>query len=127
VNDAFRSKLGARLDAYREWARNHDLSSCRLVQYLGIECMGGLDVPLDEVESQIAGLVCEGLRVDWAEADGRLYLRVFEGTAPKPSWPKVFAEGHLTDLGAIVREAERQAEGHEAAAPACEAHGDKPV
>ena len=63
-----------------------------------------LDLPLGEVESQIVGLVCEGFRVDWAEHGRRLHLRVWEGGGPEPPWPKVFAEEHLTDIDAILRE-----------------------
>ena len=105
MDDTFRAKLESRLDAFRQWARGRDFSGCRLVQYLGMEKVGSLDVTLVQVESQIEGLVCEGFRVDWAEQDSQMYLRVWEADGPEPPWSKVFAEEHLADIDAILREA----------------------
>ena len=52
---------------FRRWAQGRDVSVCRLVQYVGVDLLGAIDVPLGEVESQIEGLVCEGFLVAWAQ------------------------------------------------------------
>ena len=105
MDDNFRAKLGSQLDAFRNWSRGRDLGSCRLVQYLGVEMLGAIDVPLGHVESQIEGLICEGFSVDWAQDGSRMYLRAWEFGGPEPPWSKVFAEEHLADIDAILREA----------------------
>ena len=79
MDDAFCAGLESRLTAFRDWARGRDLSACRLVQYLGVERIGALDVPLGEVETQVTGLVCEGFRIDWTQQGSRLYLRRLGG------------------------------------------------
>jgi|SRR5581483_3910623 len=105
MDDAFRAKLASQLHAFRAWAEGRDLRSGRLVQYLGVEVQGAIDVPVAEAESQIAGLIREGLRVDWAQSGQRLYLRVWGGDGPEPPWPSVFAEEHLADIDSILRDA----------------------
>ena len=105
MDDAFRSGLDAKLADLRAWAGSHRFSGCRFVQYCGFERVGALDLAPAEAEAQVVSLLCGGFRVGWAEHDGRLYLRVWEFDGPEPPWPKVFAEEHLADVGAIVREA----------------------
>jgi hypothetical protein len=105
MDDAFRAKIESKLDSFHQWVHGRELRSCRLVQYVGVEMLGAIDVPLGEVESQIEGLVCEGFYVDWAQDGSRLYLRVWEFGGPEPPWSKVVAEEHLADIDAILREA----------------------
>ena len=98
MTEDFRRELDAKLNAYRDWSVSRKLTSCRLVQYCGIELAGAIDVPMNEVEQQIRGLVCEGFYVDWMERDSQLVLRVWEFGGPEPDWPKVFAEQPLRAL-----------------------------
>jgi hypothetical protein len=105
MDESFRSKLEARLADYREFSCRRRLDGCRLVQYCGVERVGAVDIVKTQVEPQIAELLCEGFFVDWAESDGRAYLRVWEVDGPEPPWPKVFAEGHLADIDALRRDA----------------------
>jgi hypothetical protein len=109
MDDAFRAKLESKLDAFHQWAQGRDLSSCRLVQYLGVEMLGAIDVPLGEVESRIEALVCEGFYVDWTQDGSRLRLRAWESDGPEPPWSKVLAEEHLAEIDAILREARERA------------------
>jgi hypothetical protein len=105
MNDAFRAKLDSQLDAFRTWAQGRDLRSGRLVQYLGVEMQGAIDISMGAVERQIEGLICEGIRVDWAQHGQRVYLRAWDCRGPEPAWPSVFAEEHLTDIDRILRDA----------------------
>ena len=106
MNNAFRQNLQGRLDNYREWALSRSFSKCRLVHYCGVDLVGSRDVPLDEVASQIEGLVWEGFRVDWSEHEGRLYLRVWESVGPEPDWEKVIAGLPLADISELLRRIE---------------------
>jgi hypothetical protein len=69
-----------------------DLPSCRLVQFSGDACTGRIDVPPDEIESEITGAICEGLGVDWNEHEGALYLVLWEPESLPWTWRDVFAE-----------------------------------
>ncbi len=103
MTDAFHSRVLARLAAYRGWSAGRGLTGCRLVHYCGVELLGAQDLPPGEVEPRIEELVCEGFSVDWAEHQGRLFLRVWEFGGPEPTWPKVFAEQPLTDIDELLR------------------------
>lgn len=105
MDGSFRSKLNEKLAVYRKWSRLHSFSGCRLVQYCGVERVGGAALAVAEVETRIESLFCEGFSVDWAELEGLLYLRVWEFDGPEPPWPKVFNEEHLADIDEIRREA----------------------
>jgi hypothetical protein len=94
MNDNFRAILDAKIADYRKWSLGRCFSSCRWVQYTGVEVTGALDVRLDEVERRLENAICEGFRVAWAEHQGQLYLRVWEGE-DEPSWANVFAEESL--------------------------------
>ena len=98
MNDEFRSKLNAKLGNFRDWMQQHSPTSCRLVQYCGVERVSAHDIPLAEIENRIEGLLCEGFYVDWTEQETRLYLRVWEFGGPEPTWPKVFAEEDLEEI-----------------------------
>lgn len=100
MNDIIRSKLAD----FREWARTRNFSGVRLVKYCGVEKVGAIDIADIEVEAQIEGLLCEAFYVDWAEWDGKLYLRVWEDGEWEPPWSKVFAEEHLVDMDEWLRE-----------------------
>jgi hypothetical protein len=106
MDDAFQAKLDLCMGTFRRWAQGRDVSGCRLVQYVGVDLLGAIDVPLGEVESQIEGLVCEGFLVAWAQLGRVMYLRVWEADGPEPPWSKVFAEEPLADVEAILREAQ---------------------
>lgn len=107
VDAHFRTNLKKKLADYREWSRSRKYSSCRLVHYCGGDLVGSRDVPEVEVEAQIEGLVSEGFYVDWAENDGRLYLRVWEFGGPEPNSPNVFAVQPLASTeGLLPREDE---------------------
>jgi hypothetical protein len=92
------------LTDFRGWSQGRRLLNCRLVQYCGIEKIGAIDVPTEEIESQIEGLINEGMRVAWAEHNQRLFLRVWEHDGPEPPWTKVFAEEHLEDVEKLLRD-----------------------
>jgi hypothetical protein len=94
----FRSKLQAKLASYRDWSAGREFSGCRLVHYCGVDLIGAQDLLLADVVLRIEGLLCEGFYVDWAEYQGRLFLRVWEFDGPEPDWHKVFAEQSLGDI-----------------------------
>src|SRR5262245_24384825 len=101
LDRAFRVKVETKLSHYREWSHARAFTGGRLLQYRGLDLVGARDVALPEVESQVEGLLYQGFHVDWAEHQGRLYLRVWEFAGPEPAWPSVLAEQPLTDTGAI--------------------------
>ena len=105
MDEQFRAKLNAKLAEYRGWSAGRNLSSCRLVQYCFGDLLGAISLSMDEVEPEIEGLVCEGFYVDWAEHEGRLYLRAWEYGGAEPEWPKVFAEVPLADVDDLPRQA----------------------
>lgn len=98
MTDDFRERLQDRLTAFRVWRADRPLLSCRLVQHTGDseERTGAIDVPLDEIESEITGALCEGFGVDWNINEGQsvLYLVVWEPENLPWTWREVFA---LTD------------------------------
>ena len=65
-----------------------------------------MDITVREAESQIAGCLSEGFRVDWNEKDRTLYLCVSESVDHPLDWEKAFAEQHLSDIDAALREAD---------------------
>jgi hypothetical protein len=103
--EQFRAKLDARLAEYRAWLTGRVLLSCRLVHYCSSDLVGAKSLPLDEVEPEIKGLICEGFYVDWAEHEARVYLRVWDFEGAPPEWPKVFAEVPLADVDELLRQA----------------------
>ena len=105
MDDQFRAKLDAKLNAYRAWFAGRAFRSCRLVHYCGIDLVGAKSLSIPEVESEIEGLVCEGFYVDWAEHEARLYVRVWEFGGPEPEWSKVVAEVPLADINELLRQA----------------------
>ena len=89
----------------RSWIRDIGSKPWRLVQYCGVELVGTLDLPSEEVEGQVSGLLREGFRVDWVIHDLAFYLRVYEPDGPEPPWESVFREAHLADISEILSEA----------------------
>jgi hypothetical protein len=101
----FSAKLEAKLSEYREFAAARRIASCRLVHYCGVDVPNAIDVPLNQIESQITGCLCEGLYVGWFENDERLYLCIQEPDCPAPPREKVIAEEAIADVSAILRKA----------------------
>lgn len=93
------------LSAYENWAKNRHITSCRLVQYVGLGQPGAIDVSVNDVLAQIKGCLAEGFQVDWHEQDSRLYLCVQEPDCPMPPWHTVIAEESVEDVDSILREA----------------------
>ena len=91
----FEKSLNVKLTQWSNWANENSFTKCRLVQYSGVELVGALDVPLDEIETQIKGLITEGFYVDWKPQGQIAYLRVYEYGGPEPDWKKTFAEKNL--------------------------------
>lgn len=102
-----RAQLDAKLFSLRQFlsACPPRLDGVRLVQYCGVDLLGTSDVALEDLEAQVAGSMCEGLRVDWVCRNEFLYLRVFAGDGPVPSWERVFAEEELANVRSILRAA----------------------
>ncbi len=93
-----RRRIQTKLSAYRRWLARQALrnrTKARAVQYCGWELVSAFDLLLAEVEQEIEGLIAEGFRVDWAENDGWVYLRIWEGPGPEPDWDAVFAESDV--------------------------------
>lgn len=107
MKSEFQIKIDKKISEYRDWIREKNFSRCRLVQYCGVDLVGALDVPFNEVESQITGLLCEGYYVDWQVNNDCCYLRVWEFDGPEPEWTKVFAEVPLADVNEILRQAKQ--------------------
>ena len=97
MNENFRHILDTRLDAFRAWSRDRPFRRCRLIQYCGAECLGGIDFEFGAAKKQIEGLLGEGFSVDWQEHGGLLYLVAWDPPGLGWSWPNVFAERHLDD------------------------------
>lgn len=100
-----RQQIELRIAEFREWRSTQELSVARLVQYCGVECIGGIDVGLDEAEQQIRGCLEEGFGADWHNDNGRLYICIYESLDETPDWMKVIAEKSLVDVEAILRAA----------------------
>jgi hypothetical protein len=101
LDRAFRWRVQTRLRDYREWSKARAFAGCRLVQYCQLDVVGTRDIPLADVERQVETLMRQGLHVDWAEDQDRLYLRVWQFGDAEPAWAKVFAEQPLSDASAI--------------------------
>jgi hypothetical protein len=110
VDEAFKTTIDSKLDAFRDWARQREFHRCRLVQYCGVDLVGSIDVPLGAIESQIECLLGEAFRIDWDQQSEVVYLRVWEGDDLVPPWSNVFAEEPLADIEAILREARQHAQ-----------------
>jgi len=95
MDEEFKAKLNAKLADYRAWLAGRNIASVRLIQYCGIECLGGIDIPLNEVEIRLKALISEAFYVDWKERNECLYLRVWEFDGPEPHWESVMLEKHL--------------------------------
>ena len=108
MTEDFRLRLQAKLAEYRTWSTGRDLSHCRLIHYSGVDLIGSKGLPRHEVEPEIEALLGEGYYVDWAEHQGRLYLRVWESGGPEPDWQKVFDERPLANVDEILRGIEEQ-------------------
>lgn len=93
------------LSVYEEWAKSRHITSCRLVQYVGLGQPGAIDVSVNDVFAQIKGCLAEGFHVDWHEQDSRLYLCVQEPGCPMPPWHTVIVEEPIEDVDSIFREA----------------------
>lgn len=98
TNEEFQLMLVGKLNEFQAWLQSQHYDACRLVQYCGIECVGAIDVALDEVEIEIKGALREGYGVAWATNDRKLYLVVWEPDGLPWTWPQVFCEEHLDDL-----------------------------
>lgn len=101
----FAAALKQRIEAYRTFAADASITSCRLVHYCGVNRPNAMNVPLDQIEDQIAGCICEGFLVNWMYRDHRLYLCVQEPDGPIPEWSKVVAEEAIEDVDEILRSA----------------------
>ena len=104
MDENFKSRLDVKLGEFRGWFREHQTQSCRLVQYCGVDLVGALDIPVQDIESQIERLVCEGFYVDWTDQAHRLYLRVWEHGGPVPPWSRVFAEQPVVDISGLLQD-----------------------
>jgi hypothetical protein len=102
----FQEKCQKKLSEYRVWSKGRSFLACKLVQYVGVELAGVIDVSIDEVEPQIEGLLGEGFYVDWADHNNFIYLMVWEYSGPEPDWNKVFAEQSLVNVEALLRAAD---------------------
>jgi len=87
-----------RLDAFRAWRVDHSFASARLVQYCGDECVGGIDIAIDEAENQVRGCLAEGFRVEWKEQSGRLHLCISESIDGPLDWTKIFGEADFSEI-----------------------------
>jgi hypothetical protein len=90
--------LDAKVAEYRAWSIGKPIATGRLVKYTGVQFAGAIDVPADELEEEVTGLVCEGFYVNWREHAGRTYLCAWEYPGPEPEWHLVFAEKDLADI-----------------------------
>ena len=93
------------IEVYRKWAESRDILSARVEQYCGVEHVGSLDVPLDEIEDQIVGCLAEGFRVEWNEENKHLTICVIEGWDEPLDWNKVKGKEHFSDIDEILRKA----------------------
>jgi hypothetical protein len=88
---AFRLNFQAELEDYREWSKGHAFTTCRLLQFEGLNLEEARDIPLARVERELEQFQWRGFNVDWAEHQGRLYLGAWQVGGPEPDWTKVFA------------------------------------
>jgi hypothetical protein len=86
---AFRLNIRSKLRDYREWSKARKLTGCRLVRYSGPDLVETRDILLAQVERQLESFQWRGFQVDWAEHEGRLYLRAWEVGGPEPDWAEV--------------------------------------
>jgi hypothetical protein len=105
MDERFRARLKSSIAEYRAWSAGRALSTCRLVQYCGVDLVGAKSPALADVEREIEALICEGLNVDWEAHRSCLYLRVWESGGPEPEWSNVFAEVPLADVSDLLRQA----------------------
>src|SRR5436190_17182724 len=73
-----RSDREQRLLEFAKYFKSADVDSCRLVHYCGVDRPNAIDVPLSDVESQVAGCIDEGFTVQWLVDGNRLYLAMQE-------------------------------------------------
>lgn len=105
---ASHAEVEARLVALRAFLATCPprLSGARLVQYRGPDLLRREDLALDDLEARLASCVREGLCADWLYRSGILYLRVFDSGVAAPSWERLFAEQEMSDVQAILRDAD---------------------
>jgi hypothetical protein len=99
MSPEFAAELHATLQAFRSWAASQPIAVGRLIKYEGVQFVGAIDVPPDELPEEVGGLFCEGYRVGWSEHLGRIYLVAWEGEEPVP-WDLIYQEKDLVDIPA---------------------------
>lgn len=104
----FHAQIEARLLALRQFLATcpPKLRGARVFRYCGADLLDALDVPPAQMEAQVSASMSEGLRVDWLCRNELVYLRVFEGAGPVPSWERVFAQQDLEEVRAMLQEAD---------------------
>ena len=104
VSAELRPMLEAKLVSLRQFlvACPPGLRGARLVRYSGGDLRREGYVALSELEPQVAACMREGLSVDWLYRNAVLYLRVFDGNGPAPSWERLFAELDLAEVRALL-------------------------
>jgi hypothetical protein len=103
VTSEFAEKLHSALAAYRSFSSGRQITSCRLVQYVGADSPNAIDVAIGDIEEQISGCLAEGFLVGWFAEGDRMYLWVQEPGCPVPPRAKVVAEEAFVDVDALLR------------------------
>jgi len=105
VTPSFDIKLASVLEAYREFVAADKPVRCRLIHYCGLDVVGGVDVPVDEIEARITGCLAEGFHLDWKRQGKGILIWVQEPDGPLPPWESVEREEPLGDVAAILQRA----------------------
>ena len=103
VTPEFAEKLDSALAAYHSFSSGRQITSCRLVHYVGVDSPNAIDVATGDIEEQISGCLAEGFLVGWFAEGDRVYLWVQEPGCPVPPSAKVVAEEALVDADALLR------------------------
>ncbi|WP_430388286.1 hypothetical protein [Dyella sp. 20L07] len=105
MTSSFDIKLASVLGAYREFVAHDKPVRCRLVHYCGSDVVGGVDVPVDEIEARITAYLAEGFHFDWKWKGDGILIWVQEPDGPLPHWELVEREEPLGDVAAILQRA----------------------
>lgn len=98
----FAEALKAKMDAFLSWSSHRPAAAGRLVKYEGVQFVGAIDVPFDELSEEVEGLFCEGYALDWSEHLGRIYLVAWEATDPVVPWELIYQEKDLVDIKVLM-------------------------
>jgi hypothetical protein len=99
------STIEIQLAAFRSWAEGTKWNSGVLVQYTGPEYIGGLELRLENTESQIEGCLREGFRVEWRLFDGILFVCVIESWEENLDWTKIQRRENFVDINQLLKDA----------------------